>query len=94
MPVCARCFGLYASAPIGAVVGLAVALPWRDRQRRVRAPAMRLLLLVSALPTAIVWLVEWLGLAQPSATLRSVLAVPLGAAVGWLVCTAILREME
>jgi uncharacterized membrane protein len=94
MPVCARCFGLYASASAGAVAGL-IGIPWLLRVRaRPDARTLRRLVFLAALPTAGVWLAEWIGWAQPSAAVRAGLAMPLGAAIGWLVTTAIGTEIE
>jgi len=92
MPVCARCFGLYASAAAGAAVALLPA--GLARPRRVTARAVRRVLVVAALPTAMIWFVEWSGLAAPSGLVRAGLAIPLGAVVGWIVTTAIVREIE
>ena len=94
MPVCARCFGLYASASAGAAIGLLIAAPLRAHRMRRDARALRRLLILTALPTVLVWLVEWAGWAQPSALLRATLAVPLGAAIGWVVTTSIAAEIE
>jgi len=94
MPVCARCFGLYASASAGAAIGLLGVTVLRANRMRQDARALRRLVILTALPTAIVWLVEWAGWAQPSAVLRAALAVPLGTAIGWVVTTAIAAEIE
>lgn len=75
LPVCARCFGLYLSGAIGAVAGWAGARRLRDA---------RTLLVVTAIPTALTWSLEMAGLAHPSNTVRAVSALPLGAAVGWV----------
>jgi len=94
MPVCARCFGLYASASVGAAIGLLVLMLRREPRRSRDVRATRRVVILAALPTAIVWLVEWVGWAQPPASARAALAVPLGAAIGWLVTTAIAAEIE
>lgn len=94
MPVCARCFGLYAAAPIGAVAALIAGMALRTRRRHLAPATMRLVLIAAALPTAIVWAVEWFGFAQPSSGLRAGLAAPLGAAAAWIVTTAIAGEIE
>lgn len=94
MPVCARCFGLYASAPFGAAIGVFVgSIGAVGRRRRLTVRRLRVVLVLAALPTGIIWLVEWLGVAHPSSLVRAALAVPLGAAVGWAVSTAIGREI-
>lgn len=94
MPVCARCFGLYASAAVGALAGLVgTLLVPTGRKPPISVTAVRWLLVLTALPTAIVWLIEWWGVAQPPAAVRAGFAVPLGAAVGWVVTTAMAREI-
>ncbi len=94
MPVCARCFGLYASAPFGAAMGvLAGSLGAVGRRRRLTVRRLRGVLVLAALPTGIIWLAEWLGVVDPASIVRAALAVPLGAAVGWAVSTAIGREI-
>jgi uncharacterized membrane protein len=75
LPVCARCSGLYFSAALGTLVA------WTGRRRM---PARtRMLLAVSAMPTALTVAAEVAGLAHPSNGARAIAAVPLGAAAGW-----------
>jgi hypothetical protein len=80
MPVCARCFGLYAGGGAGALVAAA----WIFAARRpVRLPLTRCRLAAVAcgLPTLAAWAGEHVsGLAVPGAA-RALLAIPLGAAV-------------
>jgi uncharacterized membrane protein len=83
MPVCARCAGLYAGAAIGAF--LTVAAGWRSISSSV---PWRAVLLAAALPTAAMWVVEAVGMAAPSNLTRAVAALPLGAAVAWVVVDA------
>jgi hypothetical protein len=79
MPVCARCFGLYAGAAAGAVLAAA----WVCAARR--APTLplarwRAAAIVSGLPTLAAWAAEHVaGLGVPG-TARALLALPLGAA--------------
>jgi hypothetical protein len=40
-------------------------------------------------PTAITLVVEWLHLASPSPVVRAAAALPIGAAVGWIVTPAV-----
>jgi len=94
MPVCARCFGLYATASAGAAIGLLGLIGRREGRARRDVRTLRRLVILAALPTAVVWLVEWMGWAQPPASVRAALATPLGAAIGWLVTTAIGAEIE
>jgi uncharacterized membrane protein len=83
MPVCARCAGLYAGAAIGAA--LTVVAGWRWTSSIVR---WRAVLLAAALPTVATWTGEALGMAAASNMARAVAAVPLGAAVAWVVIDA------
>ena len=84
MPVCARCFGLYAGAAAGAFVAAA----WVFGARRpVTLPLARwrLAALACGLPTLGAWAAEHLaGVVVPGAA-RALLAVPLGAAVAVIV---------
>jgi uncharacterized membrane protein len=71
LPVCARCFGLYAGAALGVLV----------RGLTPTAPGLRTIVLTAAVPTAITWTSEVLGLWSPTNLTRFVAALPLGAAV-------------
>ena len=88
LPVCARCFGLYASGAAGALVAWVASAAGRD----VPSRRARLLLGAAALPTVLTVAAEWLGLAHPSSVVRAVAALPLGAAAGWLVVTLLRGE--
>jgi uncharacterized membrane protein len=78
-PVCARCLGLYAAAPAGALLALASRPPALDRGGNL------LVLGMAGLPTAISWLGEHvLGWPMTNAV-RFAAALPLGAAVAWVV---------
>jgi uncharacterized membrane protein len=79
-PVCARCSGLYLAAPVGSIAGL---LSLRRRLRLPRGLAWRTLVLAGA-PTAATVGIEWLGLAAPSNLVRALAALPLGAAVAFV----------
>ena len=72
-PVCARCAGLYLSAPIGAIAALLM-------RKRVRLWWVAL----AVVPTALTWLLETAGLAPIGNLARFVAALPLGAAVAML----------
>ncbi len=105
LPVCARCFGLYLTVPLGLLMGgVSAGWPWRRLRRRplaargdnsashqgrlgARLPAA--LLLFSAVPTALTVAAEWSGLGQPTDVTRAAAAVPLSAAVGWVVAATI-----
>jgi uncharacterized membrane protein len=82
-PVCARCAGLYAAAPVGAVFA------WASRTHRwAWAEAAWPIFLLAALPTAVTLAIEWPGLGSPSNLTRAVAALPLGAAVTFLIVRA------
>lgn len=76
MPVCARCLGLYVAGALGAAVA------WGSRRRP--GPEVRRLIAVAAVPTAVTWTTEVLGLAGWSNVIRAAAALPLGLAGGWV----------
>jgi uncharacterized membrane protein len=90
-PVCARCSGLYASAPIGAMLAAGLAI----RRRRLgrgdwrpwRGPIVFLGL--AAIPSLFTLVIEKSGMAAPSGIARFVAALPLGAAVAAVVIFAV-----
>jgi len=90
LPVCARCFGLYAS---GAIAAVAAWLPTRGHRGMLDARTARFVFAVAAAPTIVTVTLEWLGLAYPSNMARAVASLPLGAAAGW-VFVRMLRAAE
>ena len=79
-PVCGRCSGLYLSAPFGAIVA-SVAL----RRRRTVPKSAVIGLAIASLPTAVTLGLEFV-LAVPVGNLtRFLAALPLGAAVAFVV---------
>jgi len=80
-PVCARCSGLYLAAPWGALAALA----GRNGLRRRRDLTI---LALAAVPTAVTFVLEHGGLAPMTSILRFIAALPLGAAVAWVVVRA------
>jgi len=79
-PVCARCLGLYAAAPAGAFAALA-----RVRRHPAGQPAGNLLLLCAAgIPTLLSWVAERLFSLPVGNVTRFAAALPLGAAVAWV----------
>lgn len=76
-PVCARCLGLYAAAPAGALLAF-VPSPSLGRGRNV------VLLCVAAIPTVLTWLAEHVFGVPVSNGVRFAAALPLGGAVAWL----------
>jgi hypothetical protein len=80
LPVCARCFGLYASGAAGALAAWAGGLS--DDMRRPTRPAT-LVLAAAALPTALTLLLESGGFMHPGGLTRAIAAAPLGIVAGW-----------
>ena len=97
LPVCARCFGLYAS---GALAAAAAHLRLRASARQARGPAVltpraaRILFAAAAAPTVVTVAAEWVGVASPSNLARAVASIPLGAAAGWIFVRMLLAEAE
>ena len=89
LPVCARCFGLYASGAAGAIGAWLVG---RSRRGTPNPGQARLLFAAAALPTVATVAVEWLGLAQPSNLGRAIASLPLGAVAGWVFVRMLLNE--
>lgn len=77
-PVCARCSGLYLAAPLG--VGWFLL---RRRRGPVRVRLDRALAL-AAVPTVLTVAWEWAGQGMPPNPVRFLTAIPLGAAVAWV----------
>jgi uncharacterized membrane protein len=76
--VCARCSGLYLSAIAGAIAGFAM--------RRGTTRTFDLVTLAAAaIPTATTFVVEKAGIAPVGNAGRFLAALPLGAALAWLV---------
>ena len=82
-PVCARCSGLYLAAPFAALFAL--------RRRASGASRLQPLSLVAlaAIPTALTLLWEWGGLGTPSNLMRFATALPLGAAVAFVLIATV-----
>jgi uncharacterized membrane protein len=78
MPVCARCFGLYA----GGAAGLALAWGFR---RRWSPRALKASLFTGAVPIALTVAVEWLRVIETSNVLRWLTGVPLGLVAGFAI---------
>jgi len=75
-PVCARCAGLYAGAPVGVLLALR-----RRRARRATRGTLVGLLGVAAMPTALTWAAEAVAGLPISGAVRALAGVPLGLAV-------------
>jgi uncharacterized membrane protein len=91
LPVCARCFGLYASGAVGAVAAAIAGVP-SSRSREDRRAAF--VLAIAAAPTAVTLAVEWLGMRHPGGAARAIAAIPLGIAAGWLFVRALRAERD
>lgn len=85
LPVCARCFGLYAGAALGVWARLAFAsarvIGWPDPPRTMT--------LMALLPTLVTVALEWTGAWQPANLTRALAGVPAGAAVAFVVTGAL-----
>jgi uncharacterized membrane protein len=85
-PVCGRCSGLYLAAPVGAIA--AAAATRGRRRRRHRLVDRRLVILaVAAVPTVVTMAVEWLGVLPVTTPVRFVAALPLGAAIAFVIAS-------
>lgn len=83
-PVCARCAGLYLAAPFG--------IAWFAMRRRLTVAGVRRwqpshVFVAAAIPTALTLAWEWGGLGTPPNLVRAITALPLGAAVAWILLT-------
>jgi uncharacterized membrane protein len=85
LPVCARCFGIYAGAALGALGAVRAAIP------PLAAGHARWILAAGALPTAVTVAGEWLGLWYPSNAARAAAGIVLGAAGAWVVVASVKR---
>ena len=79
-PVCARCSGLYLAAGAGALAA------WY--RRRPAVTSARRLVAFAAVPTALTLVLEWTDLAPMTNVLRFVSALPLGAAIAFVLVNA------
>jgi uncharacterized membrane protein len=81
LPVCARCFGLYAAGAAGLVLA-------SIRRARISAASTRAALALAAVPIASTVALEWTGAIATSNLVRFLTGLPLGfvagAVVAWL----------
>jgi len=98
LPVCARCFGVYAGAVLGVCAWAVTAglrqTPSGRAARLVLSPQLRLTLAVAALPTMITVATAWAGVWDPGNAVRALLALPLGAAIGAVVAAVAAGDLR
>ena len=98
LPVCARCLGLYVGGLLGAIAWVLVAGAGATRLSRahnILDPAvLRTGLVGAAAPTVVTVITASLGVWDPSNVPRALLAVPLGIAIGGLVCGVASRDLR
>jgi uncharacterized membrane protein len=88
-PVCGRCAGLYMGFALAGFVGLARVAAGRAAQTTDDTRWWRRVLLLAAVPTAVLWLVEFAGGFNPGSVVRWAGALPLGIACAcWLAAVA------
>lgn len=87
-PVCARCLGLYAAAPLGALAAQA------DRPRPLSRGGNVFLLCLAGMFTALTWLGEHLLGWPVSNAHRFAAALPLGAAVAWVIARTLAENSQ
>lgn len=89
-PVCGRCSGLYLAAPLGALAAASMSrrrrrpATGRATNRRIQKGSVTLVALAS-LPTAVTVLAELTGLLPVSTLARALAAMPLGAAIAFVI---------
>jgi uncharacterized membrane protein len=98
-PVCGRCSGLYLAAPLGALA--AVSLGRRHRRLVTkRAGGWRIqnvnavLVAMASLPTAVTIVTEWTGLLPVSTLARALAALPLGAAIAFVIVRVVAKPPQ
>ena len=77
-PVCARCLGLYAAAPAGALAAMLV-------RRSLSGGGNAFFLCIAALPSVMTWLAERAAGVSVGNSARFAAALPLGAVVLWVI---------
>jgi uncharacterized membrane protein len=85
-PVCARCAGFYLSGAFGALAA------WVGRRKPDVPRRTRATLAIAAVPTAVTFGLEFIGLTLPSNAARALAAFPLGAAAGWVFVRSLRAE--
>ncbi len=89
LPVCARCFGLYAGALLGVCAWAAAAglrrAPTPRAMRFAASSRPRTPLVVAAIPTVVTLITAAAGIWDPANAVRAWSALPLGVAIGAVV---------
>jgi uncharacterized membrane protein len=85
LPVCARCTGIYIGAAFVALVSALRITGTKVAQGFSPARTM----IVAALPTAATLAYEWSTNTTPSNVVRAIAGFPLGAAVAWVILSAV-----
>jgi uncharacterized membrane protein len=88
MPVCARCFGLYAAGAAGLLLAWAVRGILVNKGSRGHVAAV---LAAAAAPIALSVALEWIGAMTTTNVFRALTGLPLGLAAGVLI-VAVLQE--
>jgi uncharacterized membrane protein len=83
LPVCARCFGLYAGAAMAGVPA------WLRGAPRAWPRSIRLLTVAAAIPTVATVGAEWAGIWKPSNVIRAAAGAPLGFVAAFVVMRAL-----
>ena len=90
LPVCARCFGIYAGAAAAAAIYvLGVFVADSARWRTLSPRAARRVFLVSALPTMLTVALEWAGLWRGSNIVRAIAGGVVGIGGALVVMSAV-----
>lgn len=95
LPVCGRCFGIYAGAAVGALMGAWMTMrssESADRVARWGRSGLRPLLVAVAIPTLATLFFEWLAVWHLTNAVRALAGSILGAGVAFAVIAAIHYE--
>jgi uncharacterized membrane protein len=97
-PVCGRCSGLYLAAPVGALAAASMRRRRRSANGRVTRGRIRnglvWLLALASLPTAVTVAGEWSGLLPVTTLVRALAALPLGAAIAFVIVRVAARRPQ